>query len=280
MHVSALHIYPVKGGRVIDLASAEVMSMGLAHDRQWMIVDSVGQFLTQRDTPELAQLETAVDAAWGLTLSVAGHFSAHVDIPLAGPQKTVTVWKSTLDAVPAGAAISRLLSDWLGKTVELVRFPAHPERFSNSVWAGENAPVGFADAYPILVALDASLADLNDRMAAPVPMSRFRPNIVIAGAAAWADDSWHRVRIGQVELELVKPCDRCLVTTTDQTSGRRLGPEPLTTLAKFRRSATDGIGGVLFGTNAVPHQLGLISVGDAVEVLETRPSWKLHQSIS
>jgi hypothetical protein len=281
VHVSALHVYPVKAARAVDLACADLLPMGLAHDRQWMIVDESGQFLTQRDTPLLAQLETVVDATGGLKLSVAGYFSTYVDAPavdasVTGRRKTVTVWKSTLEAVPVAGSISGLLTDWLGKKIELVRFPPQPARYCNAEWVGEKAPVGFADGYPVLIALDESLHDLNSRMDSPVPMARFRPNIVISGAPAWADDGWHKLRIGSVELDLVKPCDRCIVTTTDQTSGTRRGPEPLRTLAKFRRTTSEGMSGVCFGTNAVPRRCGSISVGDAVEVLETRPPWTFH----
>ncbi len=277
MHVAGLHVYPVKGGRGIDLTSTAVMHMGLAHDRQWMIVNAEGMFLTQRDTPQLAQLAVTVDATGDLTLSVAGHFSTRVAIPSADDaHMSVTVWKSTLDAIPARGAISENLSAWLGETVRLVRFPPRHARLSNPAWAGDTAPVGFADAYPVLIAVADSLDALNSRLQAPLPMSRFRANIIIGGATAWADDGWQRIKIGAVELDLVKPCDRCIVTTTDQMTGERAGPEPLTTLAKMRRADIEGMNGVVFGTNAVPRSLGTISVGDAIEILATRTPWKIR----
>lgn len=276
MQVSGLTIYPVKGGRGIDLLVSSVGAMGLAHDRQWMIVDAAGQFLTQRDTPQLAQLETALGTDGDLTLSVAGHFTTHVPIPAAtGTHIPVTVWKSSLTALQASAEISENLSAWLGKTVQLVRFPPHPARHADPVWAGDNVPVGFADGYPVLIALTESLQALNERLSAPLPMSRFRTNIVITGASAWADDSWRRIRIGDVTLELVKPCTRCTVTTTDQETGAQTGKEPLATLAKIRRSAVDAVPGVFFGTNAVPRNPGEIAVGDTVQILETHTPWKI-----
>jgi uncharacterized protein len=278
-HVSGLNIYPVKSGRGIALESARVAPMGLLHDRQWMIIDAMGIFLTQRDTPQLAQLVSVVDDAGGLTLAVAGHFHVHVPVPeTTAPTVMATVWKSRFPARLAGGIISEKLSAWLGKTVQLVRFPEPGARMSNPIWAGPDAPVGFADAYPVLVALAESLDDLNAHLATALPMDRFRTNIVITGATAWADDTWQRIRIGESEFDLVKPCDRCLVTTTDQTTGTRTGPEPLTTLAKLRLFKVGGSNGVYFGTNAVPNALphggGMIHVGDSVEVLETRPSWK------
>ncbi len=274
MHVAALHIYPVKGARGISLATVALLPMGLAHDRQWMIVDQTGTFLTQRDTPQLAQLDVAVADTGALTVSVAHEFTVDVAVPVDG-SIPVTVWKNTLIAIPADRTVSQHLSRWLGKPVTLVCFPGAGARLSNPVWAGADVPVGFADAYPVLVACSASLEDLNARMKTPVPMTRFRANIVIEGASPWADDGWQRIKIGAAELDLVKPCDRCIVTTTDQQTGARLGPEPLATLATFRRSAVAGVGGVLFGTNAVPRSMAQVSVGDTVTVLQTRSPWSL-----
>jgi uncharacterized protein len=276
MQVSALSIYPVKSGRAIHLESSIIAPMGLVHDRQWMIVDEAGVFLTQRNTPQLTQLACAVDADGALTIAVAGHFHAHVPVP-ENPASTlqVQVWKSTLAAQLSSDDVSQKLSAWLGTPVHLVRFPQAGARLSNPVWAGPDTPVGFADGYPVLIALSASLHDLNAHLAVPVPMDCFRTNIVIESGAAWADDAWRRVRIGTVEFELVKPCDRCLVTTTDQLAGTRHGPEPLTTLAKMRRFKVGGSNGVYFGTNAVPRVCGEIRVGDTVEVLETRTPWNI-----
>ncbi len=274
MRVSALHIYPVKAGRVIDLRASRVQPMGLAHDRQWMIVDETGLALTQRCTPALAQLETAISAAEELSICAPGYFNVHVPVPIENNCNiNVTVWSSTFEAIPADPAISDLLSTWLGKKVQLVRFPNRDVRLSNPIWAGDNAAVGFADGYPILIALTASLDDLNRHLSAPVTMSRFRANIVIEGAKPWEDDNWRRIKIGAVELELVKPCVRCVVTTLDPATGERLGPEPLTTLAKIRRSKVPDINGVLFGTNAVPRTLGEIAIGDVVEVLDIHTPW-------
>jgi uncharacterized protein len=276
MHVSGLHIYPVKGARGISLAQSEIEAMGLQHDRRWMIADAAGECLTQRDTPALAQLDVAVDAAGGLTLSVAGQFREHVAIPApVGELRNVTVWKSHLTARPADEVASKTLSAWLEKPVTLVHFSVQSSRLSSPAWAGDHAPVAFADGYPVLVTLTQSLDDLNRRMAVPVPMARFRANIIVDGADAWADDSWQLIKIGSVTLALVKPCDRCLVTLTDQTTGARRGPEPLATLAKFRRSAVDGINGVLFGANAVPQVPGQIRIGDSVSILKTRTPWAI-----
>jgi uncharacterized protein len=276
LHVSSLHIYPVKSGRAIDLSTSAVLQMGLAHDRQWMIVDARGSFLTQRETPQLARLQTSVDASGQLSLTVENQFHAQVPLPGDdGKKLRVKVWQNSLSAHPASGSISEKLSDWLDQPVTLVHFPDASLRYCDSLWTGDVVPVSFADAFPVLIATRASLDALNQHMATEVPLNRFRPNIVINGTDAWADDHWRRIRIGSVELELVKPCIRCLVTTTDQVTGERMGKEPLATLARLRRSAVAGLDGVLFGSNAVPRRCGDISVGDKVEILETRVPWKL-----
>jgi uncharacterized protein len=274
LKIISLHSYPVKSGRGIDLASVHVETMGLSHDRQWMIIDEASVFLTLRDTPELALLMSEITETGDIILSVADNFTQFVKIPSADAKRRATqVWGTPIVALDAGDDIAHKLSIWLQKTVRLVRVADARSRLCNLVWAGEDAPVGFADGYPILIALTESLEDLNAQLQSPVPMTRFRPNIVISGAPAWADDGWLRIKIGAVELELVKPCVRCLVITTDALTGARMGSEPLTVLAKIRRSTTEKINGVLFGTNAVPRAKGQINVGDPVSVLETREPW-------
>jgi uncharacterized protein len=277
LQVQSLHIYPVKGARAVDLTTCDLEPMGLAEDRRWMLVNADGMFLSQRDTPALAKLAVKPARNGGLMISVPGALTQLVLPPdPSQPTISVTVWKYTGPALAAGKDVNDLLSRWLGQPVRLVRVAPTTARLANPDWAGPHTPVGFADAYPVLVALTASLDALNAAMADAIAMNRFRPNIVISGAGAWADDGWKRIRLGEVELDLVKPSDRCLVTTTDQSSGERMGKEPLATLAKLRRSAVPNINGVLFGTNAAPRVLGTLSVGDIVEVLETREPWALH----
>ena len=130
-------------------------------------------------------------------------------------------------------------------------------------YMGTRAVALFPPAYPLLLASESSLADLNRRLPAPLPMNRFRPNLVVRGAPAWAEDGWKRIRIGAVELALVKPCPRCAIPSVDQETGRRTGVEPLRTLAEFRR----GEEGALFGMNLVHLDRGELEVGMPVEVL-------------
>ncbi len=278
MQVAGLHIYPLKAARAIDLDQSAVEPMGLAGDRQWMLVGADGVALTQRCTPQLTQLNVALAADGSIAVSVDDAFDVHCAVPdSTADTLSVRVWSSTVaDArvVPNG---SQVISEWLGTPATLVRFPGRGARLANPRWAGADAPVGFADAYPVLIALTGSLDALNGQLASPVTMNRFRPNIVIEGGAPWADDSWQRIRIGELEMTLVKPCVRCLVTTLDPHTGAKLGKEPLATLGKIRRSAVPDINGVLFGTNAVPQRSGTVRMGDAVEVLETRTPWAVAQ---
>jgi hypothetical protein len=176
------------------------------------------------------------------------------------------VWSSTCNAVTVGQEADEWFSQYLGMPCALVYMPDESKRFSNPEFGGEGRRVGFADGYAYLVTNEASLAELNGRLAdrghAPVPMNRFRPNIVVKGAAAWAEDDWRDLAISTARLRTSKPCGRCQVTTTDQATGEVLGPEPLATLSTYRDSPF----GVRFGMNLVALEEGTIRVGDAVEL--------------
>lgn len=263
MHVTGLFIYPVKGTRGLALTEANVEPRGLQHDRRWMLVDADGVFLTQREHPVLTQICPAVTAE-GLRLEAPGQPSLSVAFPEAdAPTQTVEVWRSRVPARIASEAAHAWLSAVIGAPTWLVWMPDTTRRTVNPDFARGEGIVSFADGYPLLLANEASLADLNRRLAEPVPMDRFRPNVVIAGAEAFAEDSWQRLRIGGVGFHAVKPCKRCLVTTTDQQTGERHPKEPLRTLATYRRHD----GGVIFGENLIPAENGMIRVGDEVELI-------------
>lgn len=273
MKVHSLHIYPIKGTRAVDLERASVEPRGLEGDRRWLVVDANGRFITQRSHPKLATIQ-AVPTRTGLHLSAAGAGEVHVDRPAASERVNVVVWRHEVSAAFAGAEAAAWLSDYLGQPLRLVRMDAAAERLQCGEWVADGVPVSFADAYPVLIATTASLAAVNAEIAraggATVTMRRFRPNIVVDCDEAWDEDFWTAVRIGGVEIELVKPCDRCVVTTKDQETGASMGREPIASLARLRRSADPRINGVLFGWNAVPRTLGSIAVGDAVEMIERR----------
>jgi len=265
--LAALHIYPVKGLKGIDLQHARCTDRGLEHDRRWMVVDAAGEFLSQRAFPRMATVWTDI-ADGALTLSAPD--MSTVDVPLdPRPSATVRVrvWNTVCDAVPVSPYADAWLTEYLGLGCRLVYMPDTTQRFSNPELAGDGKLVGFADGYAYLATTRASLDALNARLAArgapPVPMNRFRPNFVVEGAEAFAEDDWKEVRIGTAVLRAAKPCGRCQVTTTDQATGEVTGPEPLATLGTFRHSDRFG---EMFGMNLVTVTPGEVRVGDRVEI--------------
>lgn len=260
--VVALSIYPVKSCRGVALERATLERAGFRHDRRWMIVDAEGTFVTQRTEPRLACVEVAIEDDLLLRAPHGPPLRVPLSPPTSASRRRVRVWRSELEAIDCGANASAWLSDFLGARVSLVAMPADAERVVNPTYASAGDIVSFADAFPLLLASTASLDELNARLAEPVPMDRFRPNIVISGCAPWAEDTWTRIRIGDVPMRVAKPCDRCVVTTTDQRTGER-GVEPLRTLATFRKRGND----VLFAQNCLHDTLGTIAVGDRVTPL-------------
>jgi uncharacterized protein YcbX len=264
VRLAEIRIYPVKSLRGDAHASAMVEPRGLAGDRRWLVVDPAGRFLTQRELHHMA-LVAARNEPGGLALSAPSLPPIFVAFPAPGrPPRQVTIWRDTVSALPAGADADAWLTRALGVPCALV-YQANPaSRPVNPAFAVPGDVVSFADGYPLLAATTASLADLNARLPAPVPMDRFRPNLVIDGAAPWAEDHWRRLRVGAALFRVPKPCDRCLIPSIDQETGLRPDPEePLRTLKTFRRDAT---GRVLFGVNLVPQVFGNVRVGDLVVV--------------
>ncbi|MFJ4850124.1 MULTISPECIES: MOSC domain-containing protein [unclassified Streptomyces] len=269
--LSALHVYPVKSTGGVPLSWATVEPWGLAGDRRWMLVDAAGKFVTQREQPRLALARAESLPQGGLLLHAPGQDPLTVDVPDPGATAPVTIWRDKVEAVAAGAAAAAWFGAYLGMEVTLVHLddPAR-RRPLDPDFARPGETVSFADGFPLLLTTEASLDALNTLIAAgdhanegPVPMNRFRPNAVLAGTEAWAEDTWRRIRIGEVEFRVAKPCGRCVVTTTDQRTAKR-GKEPLRTLARHRRAPT----GLLFGQNVVPLGTGTLRVGDALTIME------------
>ena len=266
--ITGLFAYPVKGCAGIALAAAELTARGLAHDRRWMVVNPAGRFQSQRELPRLATLRPRLaDGELRLALGDA----AELTVPVAdlGEPLSVVVWDDAVPALAVDPEVDRALSAWLGKPVRLVRFPERVSRPCDPEYAPEGAHTGFADAFPLLVTSEGSLGELNMALAAagaqPVPMSRFRPNLVLGGVPAGGEDRRRTLQIdGAVALALVKRCDRCVVTTIDQASGVKTGPEPMATLMRVRRNARTC--GAWFGQNAVPRladgATAMVRVGD------------------
>lgn len=264
MQLSALYVYPVKSCAALALVSAELEPRGLAHDRRWMIVDSDGRFLTGRQLPRLVLLR-ATPTATGLILQVPDAEPVEIAFPLAAAtRRTVAVWKDAVEAPDAGDDAARWLSTFLGREVRLVYMDARAVRAVAPDYAQPGDEVSFADGYPLLAISQAALDALNARLDAPLPMLRFRPNLVIAGATPHAEDAWRRIRVGAVTFDAVKTCVRCVFTTVDaERGGFDPSGEPLRTLKTYRRSKR----GITFGMNLIARGTGTMRVGDAVTVL-------------
>jgi uncharacterized protein YcbX len=275
VQLAGIFLYPVKSLRGLEVAEAAVDALGLAGDRRFMIVDPAGQFLTQRSLPRLARIATALDAD-ELTLRAegAGEVRVRRAPDPAAALRPVSIWKDPgLQAEDCGEEPARWLGEFLGTPCRLVRIgPAFARPIPGTKLAGLPAgrQVGFADAYPFLVLGESTLADLNARLAAQggpaLPMDRFRPNLVVRGSAAYAEDGWERFRLGGVVFRGGEPCARCVITTTDQATGER-GPEPLRTLAGYRRDPREPAK-VNFGRNFL-HETSpaVLRTGEPLELL-------------
>ena len=246
--VTELFIYPVKSTRGIARDRVRIAATGFQWDRQWMIIDHKGTFLSQRTHPHLAQIipQLAPDA---LILRHAKLPPLTVPLTDQGERIAVTVHRDPCVGIDQGSAASEWVSAALGQATRLVRVPGDPARRANPKFAGAvEAPMGFADGFPMLVCNQASLDDLNGRMPSPIPMERFRPNIVLAGLEPWAEDRIDTLTVGALTLRLVKPCTRCAIPSIDQRTGER-STDPLPVLRPFRFDRE--LLGITFGENAV-----------------------------
>jgi uncharacterized protein YcbX len=265
--IAALHIYPVKSARGIALESAALTRTGLAHDRRWMIVGDNGRFLTQRELPRLALLEPALSES-ALQLRAPTMADIAIELSHQGERRAVTIWGHGCEALDEGSTVAQWLGQFLGRECRLVRFdPAH-RRMSEREWTGPyEAETQFSDGFALLALSTASLADLNARLAAPLPMNRFRPNLVLEGIDAFDEDRIEDLSDGEVRLKPVKACTRCKITTTNQDTGCFEGDEPLRTLKTYRYDKA--LKGVCFGQN-------LIILSGAGERLMRGQSLQLH----
>jgi hypothetical protein len=271
--ISRLLLYPVKGCRGISLHAAQLAHTGLAvggiGDREWVIVDDHNEFLSQRELPKMALVETHLTSG-ALRLSAPGMPSLDVALESGGDVARIRVWNDELDAVSQGGLADRWFSDFLGRRARLMRFDPRARRVSQRKYTGViEAPYKFADAFALLVTSEASLGHLNARMKikglAPVDLDRFRPNVVIDGVDAYEEDYAREARIGDAVIELVKPCVRCTVPSVDPARGEQ-GTEPGDTLAAYRDDARAG--GVTFGVNGIVARGAgsKVQVGDEVEL--------------
>ncbi|WP_228978892.1 MOSC N-terminal beta barrel domain-containing protein [Streptomyces sp. DH12] len=272
--LSSLHVHPVKALGRSSPAQAVVEPWGLAGDRRWMVAGADGKAVTQRQFARLALASAEALPGGGVRLTAPGRTPLTVRVPdPAVGTVVVDVFGAKVDAVPADPAADAWFGAYLGAEVRLVHMddPAR-RRPVDPQYALPGETVSFADGYPLLVTTTASLDALNALVAegehpeeGPLPMERFRPNIVVDGTAAWEEDRWARIAVGEVVFRVAKPCGRCVVTTTDQHTGVR-GREPLRTLTRHRRFGRK----LVFGQNLVPETTGTLRVGDPVRVLATR----------
>jgi len=262
--LSTLYRYPIKACRGHSLDEVLVERRGLERDRRFLLVDPEGVAVTQRNDSALALVAPNLTDS-GLDLSAPNMPTLNLTLSTEGPSRRVTVWSSdNIKAIDQGDEAAQWFSSYLGAPVRLVYMPESSIRRVDGRYAVRPSDhVSFADGYPILVASQESLDDLNARLETPLPMNRFRPNVVVRGCAPFDEDTWKRIRIGEVELALVKLCARCEVTTIDQATTVQ-GKEPLKTMSTFRRRH----GKAMFGVNAIPLTEGQLRVGDQVEILE------------
>ena len=261
--VSSLTYYPIKACRGFEVESATIERMGLKNDRRMMVVSPEGGHLTQREHPRLALVSPKLEEGT-VTLSAPNYDSIQFATQTSGATYPVSIWKSKgVQAIDQGDEAAKWFSDWLSTPVRLVHIAEGLQRRVDHEYAvNADDHTGFADGYPVLITSEEGLQDLNTRLEKPVPMNRFRPNIVVSGGSAYVEDSWNRIRVGDVELAVVKPNARCVVTTIDKDTLEK-SKEPLRTLEKYRRHKL----GAIFGQNVIPLNEGRIQLGMTVEVL-------------
>jgi uncharacterized protein YcbX len=257
--LAGLNVYPIKSARGIALDHSELDEFGLRYDRRWMVVDEAGEFLSQRSHPRMALVAPSIRGEL-LRIEAPGMTALETPLhPAATVATSVTVWDDTCPATWLGERPAGWFSEFLGTGCSLVHMADQVVRPADPAFAPPGSRVSFADGFPFLLISEESLADLNGRLAEPLPMNRFRPNLVVAGGRPYAEDGWGRIEIGGIGLRVVKPCGRCVVTTTDQSTGER-GREPLRTLATYRKVGSE----VMFGQNVLHENTGRLRVGDPV----------------
>ncbi|MFF2548561.1 MOSC domain-containing protein [Kitasatospora sp. NPDC058063] len=286
MQLTGLHVYPVKSMYRLSPDTAVVQPWGLAGDRRWMLADATGRFVSQRENSALGQVraELLPEGALGLTAPDGSRIEVTAPAVAAGdPLADVEVWGTRFHAAEADKETHQWIAEHLGD-YRLVHLDDPRARPVDPEYGRPDDNVSMADGFPLLLTTTASLDRLNELIATEnpdghetLPMERFRPNVVVGGAEPWAEDTWSRIRIGSVTFKVVKPCGRCVITTTDQETGERRGKEPLRTLARHHRLLRKAA----FGQNLIPERpagiegdaLGTLRLGDKVEVLEDGAHW-------
>jgi uncharacterized protein YcbX len=258
--LTEINIYPVKSMAGITLQSSAIDAMGLQYDRRWMVVSPTGKFITQRSHPQMALIQPHLNGGQ-LTLSSFG-LDDHI-VPLAdanSPRKTVQVWNDTVQAQHLSAETDHWLAHTLGEPCHLVYIDAQEVRQCDLSYAKQGDRTGFSDGFPLLLISQASLDDLNAKLNETVTMQRFRPNLVVSGCEAFAEDTWQSMQINTLSFHIVKPCSRCIITTVNPQLGFVNSPEPLQTLATYRKVDNK----IYFGQNVIHQQTGHIHLGEGI----------------
>ena len=260
--LSELAIYPIKSTSQIRLQKARISPFGLEMDRRWMLIDEQGYMLTQRKHPRMCLIQGTLDNA---NLSIFAPEMTALTVPVKAPQSLLkaTVWADTCNAYDCGLQAAEWFSRFLQTPARLVYFPDNEKRQVDLGYAQQGDITAFSDGFPYLLIGQDSLDDLNSRLKAPVEMQRFRPNLVVMGTEAFAEDNWKKIRIGDITFQLVKPCSRCSIPSINPQTAEKTA-EVVTTLAGYRMRENK----IFFGQNMIAEGSGQLSVGMAVEVLD------------
>ena len=261
--LSEIYIYPIKSLGGISVESAAAEERGLKYDRRYLLVDENNMFMTQRDFPQLALLKLSfTDRGFKVLNSKDG---SQTNIPFESPPTesiAVTIWDDICQAVRVSKELDGWFSDSINKKCSLVYMPDNEKRIVEKIFINEDYIVSFADAYPFLIIGQSSLDDLNTRFEKPISINRFRTNFVFTGGKPYEEDHWGGFKIGTAEFKAVKPCARCVITTTDQDTAER-NREPLKTLSEYRNIGNQ----VMFGMNVICNKTGVVSVNQKIEFI-------------
>lgn len=263
LKLSEINIYPIKSLGGISLQSSVVEKRGLKYDRRWMMINADGDFMTQREYPQMILLQPELNKSHVIIKNKLNPGST-VKVPyepIHEKKIEVPIWGDRCKAFTINREIDEWFSEQLGINCQLVHMPDSTERQIDVKYAQKGEIVSFADGYPFLLIGQASLDDLNSKLPFPVNMNRFRPNLVFTGGEPFHEDQWSNFRIGNLRFKAVKPCSRCVITTIDQSSANK-GEEPLKTLATYRKFGSK----VLFGQNVIGYDTGTIKIDDSIEI--------------
>ena len=260
LRLTEINIYPLKSVAGITQQSWPLEARGLRYDRRWMLVDAEGHFLTQRQQPRMALIQTKLTDS---ELLLSAPDVAPLSIPFHGEGETrrVKVWGDECQALRCGDSAANWFRQLLQIECELVQMPDDEQRLVDEHYAQAHDEVGFADGFPLLLIGQASLDELNSRLQTPIEMRRFRPNLVIAGAEPFAEDQWKKIMVGGLSFRVVKPCSRCIIPCVDPETGER-GKEPLKTLASYRRRDNK----IRFGQNLIQDGRGVLRLDQPVSI--------------